>query len=260
LPPACDRGYGRLTPLPPALPPGAPFAPAPGAGSPPPRVARCAQRGAPELDDCVVLTAGPYRIGEPGEEVTVAVGPLRVGRYPVVTAHLARFVAATGHAVGTGLRRRLADPELADHPATDVTFADALAFCAWASEELGRRVRLPTGAEWEAAARGGDGRPWPWGLHFDPECCNGAEAGWGWTVPVRTHPAGASPAGARELAGNVWEWVGDPPDASGWRAVRGGSYLDYAWGLRASRVLWTDPARATATTGFRIAIDEGRLQ
>ena len=58
------------------------------------------------------------------------------------------------------------------------------------------------------------------------------------------------------MAGNVWEWVGDPPDEDGWRAVRGGCHLDHGWGLRASRSLPADPALATATTGLRLAIDQ----
>jgi len=88
---------------------------------------------------------------------------------------------------------------------------------------------------------------------FDESLCACAESGWGWTVPVTAHPAGAGPFGAEQLAGNVWEWVADPtPD--GWGLVRGGSYLDTGWGLRASRAQPADPARATPTTGFRIAI------
>jgi formylglycine-generating enzyme required for sulfatase activity len=174
---------------------------------------------------------------------------VRIGRYPVSCAHVARFVAETGRPVPAQLAARLAAPQLADHPATEVTFDDALAFCAWAG------ARLPTCDEWEAAARGADGRPWPWGETFDAERCACAEASVGWTEPVTAHPDGAAPRGAEQLAGNVWEWVADPPDDDGWRAVRGGSYLDHAWGLRASRVLAADPARATATTGFRIAMD-----
>jgi formylglycine-generating enzyme required for sulfatase activity len=206
-------------------------------------------RSVPPLDALVAVPAGAYVLGEPGEERSVTLAPFRIGRFPVVNAHVRAFVEATGHPAGGRLATRLADPQLADHPATELTFADALAFCAWAG------ARLPTGAEWEAAARGTDGRPWPWGPTFDEERCACVEAGAGWTAPVRAHPDGAAPCGAEQLAGNVWEWVADPPDEDGWRAVRGGSYLDHAWGVRASRVLSADPDRATPTTGFRIATD-----
>jgi len=211
-------------------------------------------RRLPALDDLSEVAAGRYRLGEPGEEREVDVGPVLVGRYPVTNAQLAAFVAATGAPIALAAARRAEDPQLADHPATGLTFAEAQAYCAWAAEMLGRRVRLPTGDEWEAAARGRDGRAWPWGHTFDPERCACVESGAGRTVPVTSHPAGASPCGAEQLAGNVWEWVADPA-VEGWRAVRGGSFLDHEWGVRASRSLAADPARATATTGFRIAID-----
>jgi formylglycine-generating enzyme required for sulfatase activity len=207
-------------------------------------------RPVPALDDAVLVPAGRYRLGEPGEERDVALAPYAIGRYPVATAHVREFAAAIGRALGA----RLESDELADHPATGLTRDDAAAFCAWATGALGRPVRLPTGAEWEAAARGADERPWPWGETFDPDRCACAESGWGWTVPVAAHPAGAGPFGAEQQAGNVWEWVADTGD-DGWGAVRGGSYLDFAWGLRSSRALPADPARATATTGFRIVIE-----
>jgi formylglycine-generating enzyme required for sulfatase activity len=203
----------------------------------------------PALDATVELAAGTYRLGEPGAERDVRLTAVRIGRWPVVNAALGRFVRATEREVAAACALKLADPLLADHPATDVTYADAAAFCAWAGG------RLPTGDEWEAAARGGDGRPWPWGETFDPERCACAEACAGWTEPVTAHPDGAAPCGAEQLAGNVWEWVADPPDEDGWRTVRGGSYLDHAWGVRASRALSADPVRATPTTGFRIARD-----
>src|SRR3954463_6686479 len=186
-------------------------------------------RSIPGLDDLVAVPAGTYLLGEPGEEREVEIAAFAIGRFPVVNAHVRAFVEATGHAASAALAARLADPQLADHPATELAFADALAFCAWAG------ARLPTGDEWEAAARGDDGRPWPWGPTFDPDRCACAEAGAGWTAPVRAHPDGASPAGAQQLAGNVWEWVADPPDEDGWRTGRGGSYLGPARGVRTSR-------------------------
>jgi len=224
--------------------------------SPPPLHAAARAR-VPALADCVPVPAGSYRLGEPGEERLAAVGPVLIGRFPVAVAHVRRFAAATGRP----LAPKLAAGALDDHPATDLARADAEAFCRWAAEALGAHVRLPTGDEWEAAARGADGRPYPWGATFDPARCACAEAGWGWTAPVTAHPGGASACGAEQLAGNVWEWVaGDAAD--GWAAVRGGCYLDHAWGVRASRALAADPARPTATTGFRLAIDptEGRAR
>jgi formylglycine-generating enzyme required for sulfatase activity len=194
--------------------------PAAPAAMPPPR-REPPSREPPAADDCVPVAG------------------VLIGRFPVTNAAFARF--RPDHP-------RAADPQLADHPVVLVTRADALAYCAW----LG--ARLPTGAEWQAAA--GEG-VWPWGDVFDPERCNCAEAAWGWTVPVRAHPDGASPCGAEQLAGNVWEWVADTgPD--GWGVLRGGCYLDTAHGVRCARELPADPERATATTGFRIVIDKRR--
>jgi formylglycine-generating enzyme required for sulfatase activity len=206
----------------------------------------------PSLDATVELASGIYRLGEPGAEREATLAGVRIARWPVVNAAFARFARATRRDVAPALARKLGDPLLADHPATDVTYDAAAAYCAWAGG------RLPTGDEWEAAARGDDARAWPWGPTFDPERCACVESGWGWTAPVTAHPAGAGPCGAEQLAGNVWEWVSDRTEGGAWRAVRGGSYLDHAWGVRAASVLSADPARATPTTGFRLVIDPGR--
>jgi formylglycine-generating enzyme required for sulfatase activity len=204
-------------------------------------------RAPPALDAVVELPAGRYALGEPGEERVVALRGVRIGRWPVTNDRYRQFLEGTGRPVPAAV----AAAALADHPATGVTREQADAYCGW----LGPDVRLPTGDEWEAAARGTDGRPFPWGDTFYAEHCNCADSGWGWTVPVDAHPAGAGPFGAEQQAGNVWEWVADRT-ADGWGVVRGGSYLDTGWGLRASRVQPADPERATNTTGLRIAIEE----
>jgi formylglycine-generating enzyme required for sulfatase activity len=205
--------------------------------------------------DLVAVPADVYTLGEPGEERPVPVPSVLLGRFPVTNAQLALFAEDTGWALDRAMENRLLAMGLADHPATGITYAGAEAVCAWASARTGRRVRLPRGAEWEAAARGRDARAWPWGVSFDPDRCASVEGGAWTTAPVDSHPGGASPCGAEQLAGNVWEWVADDPAGDGWRAVRGGSYLDHAWGLRTSRVLAADPERATHTTGFRVAVD-----
>ena len=158
-------------------------------------------RVVPALDALVELPAGRYEVGEPGEERARELGALLIGRWPVVNAHYREFLLATGRPVPAAVEAEALD----DHPVTGVSRADAEAFCAW----LGPGVRLPTGDEWEAAARGADGRPFPWGETFYAEHCNCADSGWGWTVPVDAHPGGAGPFGAEQQAGNVWEWVAD---------------------------------------------------
>lgn len=212
-------------------------------------------RVVPSLAAHVHLPASEYLLGEPGEERVVEIAAVSIGAFPVTTALVREWVSLTGTEVATGARARFEVPELDDHPATGLTYDEAERFCRWAAGELAAPVRLPTGDEWEAAARGADGRPWPWGASFDERRCNSAEALMGSTMPVGRYPDGASPFGARDMAGNVWEWVDEPADG-GWRAVRGGCWLDHAWGVRACRSLAADPQRATTTTGFRIAFRE----
>lgn len=170
---------------------------------------------------------------------------------PITNRQYAAFIAATGHRppavdratwASYGLvhpyertrrfawigRRPPAGRE--EHPVVMVSQADANAYAAWLSQRTGRVWRLPTELEWEKAARGVDGRYFPWGWKFDPARLNSHDAGPFDTTPVGSYGVGASPYGVLDGAGQVFEWTATAADP-GRVIVKGGSWDDQGCGV-----------------------------
>ena len=119
-----------------------------------------------------------------------------------------------------------------DHPVVMVSHADARAYAAWLSEASGRSWRLPTELGWEKAARGTDGRRFPWGETWDPARLNSHDQGPFDTLPVGRFPGGASPFGLLDAAGQVFEWTATPAGGGAGRfIVKGGSWDDSGCGI-----------------------------
>jgi len=133
-----------------------------------------------------------------------------IGKYPITNLEYQAFVKEAGHWAPRGWEGLDYPPGKGDHPVVNVSWEDAQAYCRWLSEKTSKPYRLPTEAEWEKAARSADGRIYPWGDIFEKEKCNTEEAGIKSTTPVGKYsPAGDSPFGCVDMAGNVWEWCAD---------------------------------------------------
>lgn len=141
------------------------------------------------------------------------------------------------------------------HPVVYVSFDDVLKYCEWKTEKERRQYRLPTEDEWEKAARGTDGRVYPWGDEFDKEKCNSSESGINDTTPVDKYPDGVSPYGCYDMAGNVWEWVDSWYDKEEkYRVLRGSCWGDDQEFVCASTRRRGVPAARNFFIGFRVAL------
>jgi len=225
-------------------------------------------------NEMLLIPGGAFQMGP--NRRTVLLDRFYLARSPVTNRMFADFVAATGY--------RPTDPEagrflhhfkagkpptgLDHHPVIFVSWLDARAYCRWAAR------RLPTEAEWEKAARGTDGYRFPWGreeptaelAHF------GHARGAVGTVPVGSHPRGASPYGILGMAGNVFEWCEDVDDVAFYLhgpernprntiqpgsapcVIRGGSYRYDARSLRTYARASFPPTFRLDNVGFRVAL------
>jgi len=155
----------------------------------------------------VVIPAGDALLDDPVR--TVHVNVFAIARAPVTNAEFEEFVGAASHTASTWRKGP------ASHPAEGLSWADAVAYCRWLSVSTGRIYRLPDEREWEKAARGAQGRKWPWGNDDDLTRANVREAGRRGTCAVGEFTSGASPEGLVDLIGNVREWTNTGPmDAS----------------------------------------------
>lgn len=162
--------------------------------------------------ETVFVAQGAFLLGSSdGEEDEqrehqITLGDFRIGKYPVTNFEYAEFLNQTGHAPPRGAGWFLNEPprDKGDHPVVAVSWEDAFSYCEWLCQKTGRRYCLPSEAEWEKAARGTDGRRYPWGDEWIEGAANvGGED----TTAVAAHPAGSSPYGCLDLLGNVQEWT-----------------------------------------------------
>jgi formylglycine-generating enzyme required for sulfatase activity len=231
-------------------------------------------------------TRESYR--EEAPQHTLALPAFAIAQIPVTNGLYALFVAATGARAPITWGGPQPPRSLADHPVVDVSWEEANAFCAWLSTEIAdcrlqivdsgdshstiynlqSPLRLPTEAEWEHAARGIDGRSFPWGDEWDAARANTRESGLGHTTPAGSYPNGASPYGCLDMAGNVWEWTAsldapypynpadgrEDPLAPGRRILRGGCYANPHGYARCACRFRLPPTAHNEFLGFRLAL------
>jgi sulfatase modifying factor 1 len=222
----------------------------------------------------IFIPAGPFIMGsddgnydeQPVREVYV--DSFSIDQCPVTNAEYKRFIDATGYkAPNLGLHwsqkydwvDRMYPAGKADCPVVLITWHDAMAYCRWAGK------RLPTEAEWEKAARGLDGRIWPWGNNWDGT--NLAGSGVGDTQPVGQYKSGMSPMGCLDMAGNVWEWTSDwygdkyyreaparnphGPESGAERVLKGGAWIHSSFSVRGAMRFHKSPEYCDNYIGFR---------
>ena len=196
-----------------------------------------------------------YNDEMPQQRVTLPA--FSISQYPITNKQFEAFVQDGGYTArqwrncwtqaGLAWKGNRSEPDryggvydLPNHPVVMVTWYEAVAFCNWLGQKLGRPVSLPSEAQWERAARHTDGRRYPWGEQITPDHANYDQTGIGTTTAVGIFPKGASQCGALDMSGNVWEWCrtkwrenyesspDDTLEGDITRVVRGGSFSSNA--------------------------------
>jgi len=228
------------------------------------------KKGTPKgTDDAemVVVLAGEFMMGNDDSEADekpahkVYLDSFHIDKYEVTNDQYGKFMAAAGYgAPGYWNHKKF---NASKQPVVGVSWHQADAYCLWAGK------RLPTEAEWEKAARGPEGRRYPWGESWDSSRANTEHSKIGRTMPVGSYPEGASLYGAHDMIGNVWEWTAslhrpypyaggdgrEDPRGSERRVRRGGSYAD--GGQKALRSTFRsrfEPEATRNNLGFRCAM------
>lgn len=194
----------------------------------------------------------------------VAVESFFMSETEVTNQQYQEFIAATRHAAPKDWTNGDFPVGAAMLPVTNVSWYDANDFCAWYGAKIGATVRLPTEAEWMRAAQGDEHLPYPWGREWRDNVAASKQTG-GKIFPVKSFPAGRSPYGVYDLAGNVWEWTSDVElDAQGApktddkgqtrRIIKGGSADEEPRMLNPAVRRAAPPAHADPMLGFRYIV------
>jgi formylglycine-generating enzyme required for sulfatase activity len=199
----------------------------------------------PDGKEMVRIPAGTFLYGDGKKERELP--EFWIDKTPVTNAEYARFIAATEHKPPQHWEGERPTEEIAAHPVTYVSWHDAVAYAEWAGK------RLPTEKEWEKAARGTDGRTYPWGEEEPtPDLCNFGMNEGGITPVGKYSPQGDSPYDCVDMAGNVWEWTASDYDDEN-KVLRGGSWGKYPSNVRCAVRYWYVPDYSRFSLGFRCA-------
>jgi formylglycine-generating enzyme required for sulfatase activity len=195
-----------------------------------------------------------------------------IGRYPITNEQYQFFITETGYKPPTDWLHSAIPALKEQYPVVNVSWEDTMEYCRWLSDQTGKPYRLPTEAEWEKAARGVDGRVYPWGRYFRREYSTDRKSDGGLTPVGQFSPETDSPYGCADMLGNVLQWcldwyntneyklhdsmVRDPkgPPNGTTKVIRGGIYTLGPWSMRCAFRSGSKPYVLSDVGGFRVAL------